>query len=197
MILDDLIVKGVDFVNSWQDEYAKALHFAALAHGEQKYPEKPYSYLVHLSIVSAETIGAITNINEKNVELDKNLAIQCAILHDTIEDTSIKYEDVEKQFGKVVADGVMALTKDEKLNRDLQMADSIARIKKQSKEIWIVKMADRVANLQTPLKRWSSQKIREYMTEAIFIHAELKQANKFLADRLDEKIRIYEKNIYI
>jgi len=41
------------------------------------------------------------------------LAIVCAILHDTIEDTVVTYSELEKEFGEAVANGVMALSKDE------------------------------------------------------------------------------------
>ncbi len=42
-----------------------------------------------------------------------NLAVQCALLHDTIEDTDVTYDQVKDQFGTDGADGVMALTIDE------------------------------------------------------------------------------------
>ena len=41
-----------------------------------------------------------------------DLAVQCALLHDTIEDTDVTYDDVKRQFGTDVADGVMALSQD-------------------------------------------------------------------------------------
>ena len=177
-------------MENWQDNYIKAMHFAALAHGDQRYPEKPYSYLVHLSIVTTEAISVAV---EQKIDLDMNLIVQCAILHDTIEDTDVVYSDVFNTFGKDVADGVLALTKNEKLDQSVQMADSISRIKKQPKEIWIIKMADRIANLQVPLRKWDDNKIKKYRNEAILIYQELKEANEFLANRLSEKIKQYER----
>jgi (p)ppGpp synthase/HD superfamily hydrolase len=38
-----------------------------------------------------------------------DLAIQCALLHDVIEDTPTTCQEVEQQFGAAVAKGVLAL----------------------------------------------------------------------------------------
>ena len=35
----------------------------------------------------------------------------CALLHDTIEDTAVTFEDIETAFNQYVAAGVLALTK--------------------------------------------------------------------------------------
>ena len=40
-----------------------------------------------------------------------------AHLHDVIEDTEIGFEELETQFGQVVAEGVLALTKDPNLSK--------------------------------------------------------------------------------
>ncbi len=83
---------------------------------------------------------------EIDTALNPSLSIKCAILHDTIEDTKLTIKEVENRFGKNIADGVLALTKNEQDTtvKD-KMLDSLARIKKQPKEVWVVKMADRVA----------------------------------------------------
>ena len=40
---------------------------------------------------------------------NSDLAVQCALLHDTIEDTDVTYDGVLAEFGTDVADGVMSL----------------------------------------------------------------------------------------
>ena len=81
---------------------------------------------------------------------DGDLAIQTAILHDTIEDTNPAYEDFQSEFGRNIAYSVLALTKDTILEKEAQIHDSLERIKLQPKEIWMVKLADRITNLQPP-----------------------------------------------
>jgi hypothetical protein len=47
-------------------------------------------------------------------------------------------------IGNEIADGVIALSKNTILpSKEEQMKDSIARIKQQPKEVWMVKMCDR------------------------------------------------------
>ncbi|PAX51115.1 DNA polymerase IV [Brunnivagina elsteri] len=69
------------------------------AHQGQKVPGTKISYIMHLSFVSMEIIAAL-NIEP---ERDGNLAIQCAILHDTIEDTNTTFEQLESEFGAKIA----------------------------------------------------------------------------------------------
>jgi (p)ppGpp synthase/HD superfamily hydrolase len=57
----------------------------------------------------------------------------------------------------------------------------------------MVKMADRITNLQPPPKHWDQEKILQYKQEARLIHDYLKDANKYLADRLKQKIGSYNK----
>jgi (p)ppGpp synthase/HD superfamily hydrolase len=73
------------------------------------------------------------------------------------------------------------------------MADSLERVRKQPKEIWMVKMADRVTNLQPPPKNWTPEKINRYREESIIIHERLQNGSSYLASRLLEKIDHYAK----
>ena len=75
------------------------------------------------------------------------------------------------------------------------MMDSLMRIKKLPVEVWAVKLADRITNLQPPPSHWDNEKKKKYRTEAQFILDELGTGNLFLANRLKEKILEYEKYI--
>lgn len=71
------------------------------------------------------------------------------------------------------------------------MADSLGRIRRQPKEIWMVKLADRITNLQSPPAHWDKEKITSYMNEGIQIYEALKDANDLLAKRLKARIDYY------
>ena len=175
--------------NNWQqDKYVKACKFAAQAHNGQLVPGTDLPYLVHLSLVSMEIIAAIGTDDR----YDADLAMQCAWLHDTIEDTETSYDDIVENFGVAVADGVLALTKNNSLPKSEQMGDSLRRIRLQPKEVWVVKLADRITNLQPPPSKWSQEKIANYRIEALLIYEELKDANEMLADRLLAKAQEYK-----
>lgn len=116
------------------------------------------------------------------------------MLHDTIEDTNLEYYKIIDLFGKEVADGVSALTKNTSINdKQEQMIDSLLRIKQQPKEIWAVKMSDRICNLYAPPYYWTKERKKEYYKESILIYNHLKEGNNYLANRLKDKIDNYVK----
>ena len=174
--------------SNWsQETYIKAYRFAAEAHQGQLYPGTELPYLMHLSFVSMEILGVLSVESGH----DGNLALQCALLHDSIEDTAVTYEQLVAKFGVKVADGVLALSKNPALEKSQQLTDSLDRIKTQPTEIWMIKLADRITNLQKPPAHWTQAKIVRYHQEAIEIHAALKAASPVLASRLAEKIENY------
>ena len=139
-------------------------------------------------MVAMEVIAALAHEDG----LDGELAVQCALLHDVIEDVGISYEKLTAEFGSDVADGVLALTKNNILqSKQEKMHDSLARIKDQPREVWMVKLADRITNLQPPPGHWNSEKIERYRAEGKEILNELGDASPFLSKRLNGKLRVY------
>ena len=169
------------------DGYLAALRFAAEAHGAQKFPGTELPYLLHVTGVAMEVIGAL----RAEPDHDQELAVQCALLHDVVEDTPVGLQRVRDVFGPAVADGVGALSKDPNLAKERQLEDSLDRILRQPVEIAMVKMADRITNLQRPPGHWSAQKIEGYRAEALVIHTRLQAASPALAARLSSKIAAY------
>jgi len=172
-----------------QDLYIKAYRFAAHAHRWQRVPGTPLPYITHLSLVSMEIMAA-----SSAGELDSpgaDLALQCALLHDVLEDTRVRYARLQELFGEDVAQSVQALTVIKKLPKEEQMVECLRRIRQQPREIWMVKLADRITNLQPPPPRWSKARIRDYHQESQAIHAALGQASPLLSARLSVKIGEY------
>ena len=169
--------------------YQEAIKFATAKHleKEQKVPGTDLPYVVHLSNVAMEIIIAASYTNNFNL----GFAVQVALLHDTIEDTSTGFEELEKKFGIEIATAVSALTKNSDLPKEQQMQDSLTRIKKLPSEVWAIKLADRITNLQRPPSNWDNTKKIKYQHEARTILNELKDGNEFLARRLEAKIEEY------
>lgn len=171
-----------------QEKYLKALNFAAHAHKDQKTPNG-LPYLTHLTSVAMEVMHAC---EEGEVELEKaDFVITVALLHDVIEDTDVTYDEIYKEFSAEVAEAVDALSKDKTLPKKEQMADSINRLLTQGYEVQMVKLADRITNMQKPPESWDSQKIFNYHKEAKFILSCLKNSNLHLSKRLEDKINNY------
>ena len=96
--------------NPWNpDKYNETLWFAARQHGSQTVPGSTASYILHLCQVCQESMGAVL----ADPSLDGDLVMQCALLHDCIEDTEASHADISARFGGSVADGVDALSKRE------------------------------------------------------------------------------------
>lgn len=172
-----------------QSHYQCAIKFAATRHGIKQQTVKGTNlpYVVHLSNVAMEVFMAASHTKGFNLDF----AIQVALLHDTIEDTSTTYEEIAELFGAAIADGVMALTKNESLPKEQQTQDSLDRVKKLQDEVWAVKLADRITNLQPPPADWDRQKRVSYREESRLIWEELKDGNAYLAERLKGKIEEY------
>ena len=178
-------------LNWSQASYLKALDFACLAHHGQLYkgPQAglEYDYIDHPVGVAMEVIQALA----AHPDYNGNLAVQCALLHDTLEDTAVTYQQLQQTFGTAVADGVNALSKNAALPTDQRMPDSLQRICQQPREIWLVKLADRINNLQYVPVDWSEAKIGLYRQESCLILQQLQDASPVLAQRLQEHIQRY------
>lgn len=169
------------------DVYGEALRFAAERHGGQRVPGTDLPYLVHVATVAGEVIAALARERFDTPDL----AVACALLHDTIEDTGATEAELAARFGAPVAAGVAALSKDAAVAKPDRMADSLRRIRAQPREVWIVKLADRVTNLAPPPASWSADKRRAYRAEAGDILAALGDASPYLAARLRDRIDRY------
>jgi len=172
-----------------QSLYQAAIIFATEKHIEenQTIPGTDLPYVVHLSNVAMEIL-----IASSFSTFDLDFAIQLALLHDTLEDTSTTFEQLKTAFGQEIAEGVKALSKDSEIPKDERMTDSLSRIKTQRKEVWAVKIADRITNLQKPPKHWTLEKKKEYQKQAIQILQTFEGANDYLENRLKQKIEEYK-----
>lgn len=180
-------------MTTWDIELVReAWSLAAKVHDGQKSggpePGEYTEYLKHIGGVTLETMQALWH----HPEADPDLAIVCAILHDTLEDGDISVETIAGSFGPAIASGVSALTKNTSLpTKHDQMLDSLQRIKKQPKEVWMVKLADRIINLSRPPFYWKANKIAAYQKEAQLIYDQLQAGSIYLSSRLQARIDAY------
>ena len=171
---------------SWsQDLFKRTLDFAAKVHDAQQVPGSGAPYVVHLVKVTTEVLRVADGT------FDVDFALQCALLHDSVEDAGVAVETLQREFGARVANGVSALTKDDKVLKADRMTDSLQRIRAQPREVWLVKLADRITNLEPAPASWTAEKRVAYRAEAQVILEGLGEAHAGLAARLREKIASY------
>lgn len=171
------------------DLYLRALRFAAAAHGAQKVPGSDLPYVVHVCAVAAEVIAALGHEPHD----DPDLGVACALLHDVVEDTAVPIAAVAAEFGSAIAAGVLALTKNAALPKEQRMRDSLERIRRERREVWMVKLADRITNLQPPPSHWTAEKCRSYRLEAETILEALGSASEHLAARFRDRLAAYRR----
>lgn len=171
-----------------QEIYQDAMRFAGEKHAGQEVKGTKANYLLHLSCVAMEVLQA--HCEEPGFDLP--FAIQVAILHDTLEDTDTTPEELDQHFGRPVREGVQALTKKSGDTKQERMEHSLKRILEQPKEVAIVKIADRITNLQEPPGSWTGAKRAAYLEEARVIASLLSGRHACLDERMKRKISEYE-----
>ncbi len=116
------------------------------------------------------------SVAEIIVEMGLDTDSICAgLLHDCIEDTSVGYENIEKQFGKTVAelvDGVTRLGQLRYSKEQEQMEDLRKMLIAMAKDIRVIliKLADRLHNMRT-MKFMPESKQRSKSLETMEIYA--------------------------
>jgi guanosine-3',5'-bis(diphosphate) 3'-pyrophosphohydrolase len=122
----------------------KAYHIAAEAHKGQT-RNSGHPYMMHPL--------QVTHILA-DMQMDL-VCLETGLLHDTVEDTSVKLEDIKKEFGEEVARCVDGVTKLSKLNlysREDRQAESVRKMllaMVTDIRVVLVKLADRLHNMRT------------------------------------------------
>src|SRR3989338_4912785 len=104
--------------------------------------------------------------------------IMAALLHDVIEDTPVKKSDIEKKYGKEVADlvdGVSKLTQIEFVSKEHAQAENFRKMvlaMGRDIRVILVKLADRLHNMRT-LQFMKPDKQIEVAEETVEIYAPL------------------------
>ncbi len=104
-------------------------------------------------------------------------SIACALLHDVIEDSEYTYEDINKMFGKKIADIVNGLTKISVMNHQnisIQSENYRKLLLTLSEDfrVILIKIADRLHNMRT-LDSMTPDKQKKIASETVYIYAPL------------------------
>lgn len=91
--------------------------------------------------------------------------IICAWLHDLLEDAPISYNDIKKQFGEKIAEIIYCVTDELGRNRKERKEKTYPKLIKNDDAI-IIKLADRIANLEQSIKM-NSKTLEMYEKEYI------------------------------
>lgn len=126
---------------------------------------EPYIYHpLEVAIICAKEIGlGVTSV-------------VCALLHDTVEDTDLTLDDIEKNFGKAAANIINGLTKISSINEHDKSATQVENFRKMiltisdDLRVIIIKLADRLHNLRT-LRHMPEVKQIKIASETLYLYA--------------------------
>ena len=135
-------VEGLD------DRLYKAYTYAANAHAGQNRKKTSIPYFAHI----------ITTMNYAMALTQDMEVLQAAILHDTVEDTWVTFEDLQREFGDRVARLVESETENKRPNIpapqtwEIRKRETVEHLKKASIDTKVIVLADKTANLESIVK---------------------------------------------
>lgn len=173
----------------------KALKYSELRHKGQMYGNEPYINHLNEVVSLAKKLG-----------YDEEIQVACA-LHDTLEDTSTTPQDLVINFGQDVFNIVWAVTDASGNNRSERKMNTYPKIKQNEKAV-VVKVLDRICNINKCLENENNKKFNMYKDEHkdLFIHTKseshseiVKKAwqeyGKFFGLNLDISYKIYMQSL--
>lgn len=152
------------------ERICRAYEYALQAHRDQV-RKSGEPYIMH-------PVAAACIIDQMGLDAE---SVMAGLLHDTIEDTGVTYEDIAREFGSAVArlvDGVTKLTKMEHTSystkEEQQMEDLRKMFIAMARDIRVImiKLADRLHNMRT-IQFQKLQKQRDISVETMEIYAPL------------------------
>ena len=162
-----------------------AASFAADKHRSQKRKGSDGQPYINHPLEVASLLANVGKIDDADV-------IVAALLHDTVEDCGVTYEEIEGKFGKTVADYVLEVTDDKSLPKADRKRLQIEHAPHLSHGAKQVKLADKISNIRdvskNPPADWSVERRREYVEWGEKVVAGLRGANEDLERLFDETV---------
>ena len=161
----------------------KAARFSAEKHRDQRRKDSHASPYINHPLQVAETLASIGGVEDVSL-------LVAALLHDTVEDTGTRPEEIETEFGAEVLFLVMEVTDDKSLPKPERKRLQVEHAPHKSHRAKLLKLADKICNvndiLNTPPADWSLQRRREYLLWTEQVVAGLRGASPRLERRYDE-----------
>lgn len=159
----------------------QAADFAAEKHTGQTRKDGFEPYINH-PIEVTSLLAAVGGVRDQDILI-------AGLLHDTVEDCGVSFEEIEERFGRVVAGYVRELTDDKSLPKAERKRLQIEHAPHLSIGAKQIKLADKISNVQdvtdNPPAGWDNDRRREYVEWGEKVVAGLRGANPALEARWD------------
>jgi len=164
----------------------KAADFAAFKHRRQRRKDAEASPYINHPLALARVLKIEGGVADVDV-------LVAAILHDTVEDTETTIEELEREFGALVASIVAEVTDDDRLPKPERKRLQVERAPHISAQAKLVKLADKICNLRdmqtSPPARWPLERRRGYFEWAKAVIDGLRGAHPGLERLFDDAYR--------
>jgi guanosine-3',5'-bis(diphosphate) 3'-pyrophosphohydrolase len=161
----------------------KALRFAAEKHRGQRRKNAEASPYINHVIEVADLLWDVGGVRDVNL-------IVAALLHDTLEDTETRPDEIEALFGREVLALVREVTDDESLKSQERKQLQIEHAPHLSLETKQLKLADKISNIRdvgtNPPKDWDLKRRANYLAWAEQVAAGLRGSNPNLERLFDQ-----------
>ena len=162
-----------------------ALRFAAEKHRDGRRKGEIAAPYINHPITVAEQLAAA------GLEHDTDLLI-AALLHDVVEDTDTSSEDLRRRFGERVAEIVLELTDDKRLDWRERKRRVVESIGTKSREAQLIKLSDLIANVSDLIHHppnWQIERKRGYLLWAELVVETMRGVQPELEGRFAELMR--------
>lgn len=160
-----------------------AIRFASEKHRQQRRKDADKTPYINHPIAVAELLARVGGITDL-------VALQAAILHDTIEDTQTSPDEIDHLFGEEVRKLVQELTDDKSLPKSERKRLQIVNAPHKSPTAKAIKLADKISNISeislTQPVDWPLQRKLEYLDWGNAVVAGLRGTNAPLERLFDE-----------
>lgn len=168
--------------------FLDALEFAAEKHRYANRKDHPRghehgtAYINH-PIQAASLLWNIGQVRDINT-------LAAALLHDVLEDTPTKDEEIETRYGSKIFAIVKEVSDDKSLDRDLRKRIQVETAAKKSFEAKLVKLADKITNVRdirlTP-PNWDKDRKLKYVEWSKEVVDQIRGTNPALEKKFDEE----------
>ena len=163
----------------------EAIRFAADKHRNQRRKDSERSPYINHPIEVAQLLWEVGGVRDVEVLL-------AAILHDTVEDTDTRPEEISGRFGEKVRSFVMEVTDDKNLPKGERKLLQIVNAPHKSYGAKLIKLADKACNVRNlvtmPPKNWSLERRQEYLLWGEKVVAGLRGTNAALEEYYDHEL---------
>jgi (p)ppGpp synthase/HD superfamily hydrolase len=163
----------------------RAASFAAKKHSGQKRKGSDGEPYINHPLEVANLLVNIGGVDDADV-------VVAALLHDTVEDCGVSYEEIAENFTSAVADYVREVTDDKSLPKAERKRLQVEHAPHLSYGAKQIKLADKISNIRDvtdhPPEDWDLQRRREYVEWGESVVAGLRGANPAMEALFDELV---------